>query len=270
MLSMERQSIIISLLKENKTSVTVNQLTRLFNMSARTVRRDLNILAQKKLLVRSHGGALLSGDEALENIYNIDNAKKEENNGYSESFRYRIDKNQKSKMSIAKIAVKMVSEGDNILLDSSSTSWFLARQLPDIELTVLTNSINVVQTLACRSNIRIISLGGEYSEKFEAFAGPLTDVCLREYRIDKFFFSCHSISINGGLRETNELHARLKNQMIQASNKNILLLDHSKYDRQSFARICFLNDISMLISDVLPERELYSELIKCGVTLHEA
>lgn len=170
-------------------------------------------------------------------------------------------------MIIAKRALDFISPGDCILLDSSTTCWYLARQLPDIELTVLTNSLRIVQTLAARGSIRTICLGGEYSDRDEAFHGVVAEQPLREFQINKIFFSCSSLGNDGYLREGNENNAHLKQQMLLAAEKKHLLMDGSKFLRPSFARICHYRDVDFLITDQLKDKELEQELAWNGVNV---
>lgn len=165
--------------------------------------------------------------------------------------------------------MQFINTGDCLLLDSSSSSWFLARQLPDIQLVVLTNSVHIIQTLAVKANVRVIGLGGEYSAKYEDFVGVLAEQMLKEFVINKLFFSCHGICHEGGIRESNEHHARLKQQMLLSSEHKILLADSSKFGRRSFARICHYREIDTLITDHLEDEEFRQELAWSNVNVIE-
>lgn len=261
MLPIERQQRIINEININGR-VIVSELVTLCQVSQETIRRDLSQLEKRGLLQRSHGGAVLIKKQNTGTQGNSRIANQSEL-----TFRQRINEQVDEKMIIAKRALDFISPGDCILLDSSTTCWYLARQLPDIELTVLTNSLRIVQTLAARGSIRTICLGGEYSDRDEAFHGVVAEQPLREFQINKIFFSCSSLGNDGYLREGNENNAHLKQQMLLAAEKKHLLMDGSKFLRPSFARICHYRDVDFLITDQLKDKELEQELAWNGVNV---
>ncbi|PKH21725.1 DeoR family transcriptional regulator [Enterobacterales bacterium CwR94] len=261
MLPIERQRRIMEELNRNGR-VLVNELVNTCQVSQETIRRDLAQLEKQGYLQRSHGGAVM----AQRHQGNIPN-KKNKHNEFESTFRQRMNENAQEKMQIAKRALDFITPGDCILLDSSTTCWFLARQLPDIELTVLTNSLRAVQTLAPKGNIRTICLGGEYADHNEDFNGVVAEQPLKDFLINKIFFSCSSLGNDGYLRSPNENNAHLKQQMLLASERKYLLLDASKFLRPSFARICHYRDVDFLITDNLKDRELQQELAWNGVNI---
>ncbi|WP_259049022.1 DeoR/GlpR family DNA-binding transcription regulator [Klebsiella sp. BIGb0407] len=261
MLPIERQQRIIDEININGR-VLVVELVALCQVSQETIRRDLSQLEKRGLLQRSHGGAVLAKREI-----NTSQNNTRVVNEQGLSFRQRMNEKVDEKMAIAKRALDFVSPGDCILVDDSTTGWYFSRQLPDIELTVISNSLRVVQTLAARSNIRTICLGGEYSDRYESFHGVVTEQPLREFQINKIFFSCSNLSSDGYLREENENSAHLKQQMIFAAERKYLLLDSSKFLHPSFARICHYRDVEFLITDQLKNKELEKELAWNGVNI---
>lgn len=255
MLQAERHHRINELLKENG-SILVNDLSVMLNISKETIRRDLAFLEKKGYLHRTHGGAVPVGNQ-IKHITTPVDLEYEES---GEAFRIRSNQNTDTKIKMAKKALAYIEPGDIILLDSSTSSWFLARQLPDIEITALTTSLITIHALACKSNIRVIGLGGEYSEKYESFSGPLTESIVKEFSINKLFFSCHGIGLTTGIRESNENQARLKQMMISVADKSILLCDSSKIERRSFCKVCDYSKIDVLITDQLPSDEYRTEI----------
>lgn len=261
MLPIERQRQIMEELTLHGR-VLVAELVLLCQVSQETIRRDLSQLEKKGLVQRSHGGAVM----APKHQGNLPN-KNNKPNEYESAFRLRINENTPAKTQIAKRALDFISPGDCILLDSSTTCWFLARQLPDIELTVLTNSLRIVQTLAAKGHIRTICLGGEYSDHNEDFNGVVAEQPLKDFLINKIFFSCSSLGNDGYLRATNENNAHLKQQMLLASERKYLLMDAGKFLKPSFARICHYRDVDFLITDGLKDKALQQELAWNGVNI---
>ncbi|GLR10534.1 DeoR family transcriptional regulator [Mixta theicola] len=261
MLPIERQRQIIEEINLNGR-VLVAELVKLLQVSQETIRRDLALLEKKGILQRSHGGAVINRPSP-----GSDNYRRTAFNEYDATFRQRMNENEQQKMQIAKRALDFISIGDCLLLDSSTTCWFLARQLPDIELTVLTNSLRTIQALAVKSHIRTICLGGEYSDRYEAFHGIVAELPLKEFLINKIFFSCSGLGSDGYLREGNENGAHLKQQMLLAAERKYLLMDASKFSRPSFARICHYRDVDFLLTDNLKDKALQQELAWNGVNV---
>ncbi|MGO4742654.1 DeoR/GlpR family DNA-binding transcription regulator [Serratia quinivorans] len=262
MLPVERHRYITEILSQ-RGRILVQEVAQLCRISLETARRDLALLEKRGVLLRSHGGAVFMEHSTAEKTYVPSQIEQ------GESFRDRSNQSPDSKTRIAKRALQLINTGDCLLLDSSSSSWFLARQLPDIQLVVLTNSVHIIQTLAVKANVRVIGLGGEYSAKYEDFVGVLAEQMLKEFVINKLFFSCHGICHEGGIRESNEHHARLKQQMLLSSEHKILLADSSKFGRRSFARICHYREIDTLITDHLEDEEFRQELAWSNVNVIE-
>src|SRR5699024_10069793 len=132
MLAKERQRKIVEIVNE-KSSVRVSELSKEFSVTEETIRRDLEKLEAAQLLQRSHGGA-------------ISIMKDQQELSYTE----REIMHAKEKKEIAIEAVKLIDLGDRIVLDASTTAWYMARELPNMPLTVITNSIKVATELSVK------------------------------------------------------------------------------------------------------------------------
>src|SRR5699024_8012836 len=158
MLVAERQQKIIGIVNQRK-SVRVSELSKIFKVTEETIRRDLERLEKDKKLARSHGGAIsLHPNDSLEIPY---------------SEREII--NVKEKQQIALESIKQVQEGNKIILDASTTAWYMAKTLPDIPLTVMTNSIKVAMELSKKKQIMVIATGGTLLSKSLSYVGPLAE-----------------------------------------------------------------------------------------------
>lgn len=231
MLVAERRKEIIKLINEQKT-VKVSELGKLFNVTEETIRRDLENLEIEGKLLRTHGGAMKIQEEQWDLPHS-----------------HREVINMKEKCAIAKAAVTFIHERDIIFLDASSTTQYVAKFLPNMPLTILTNSIQVCHELSNHNSIRIISTGGEFMESSMSFVGPLTLQTLEKYHVNKAFFSCKGIHSEWGVSDSNELQALVKNKIIEQAEKRFLLLDHSKVEKKAFATIGNIADIDTLITD---------------------
>ncbi|MEG7378966.1 rhamnose catabolism operon transcriptional regulator RhaR [Bacillus subtilis] len=231
MLVAERQQKIVEIVNM-RSSIRVSELSDIFSVTEETIRRDLEKLEKEHKLSRSHGGAV-----------SIEQQESEVH------FSEREITNVIEKKAIAHEAVKYVNSGDRIILDASTTAWYMAKILPDIELTVITNSMKAAIELSNKENISVISTGGILLEKSLSFAGPLAERSLETYHVNKTFLSCKGFDINNGMSDSNEWQALLKKRMIERSGQTILMADSSKWGNREFSHIVSLQDISRLITD---------------------
>lgn len=232
MLVAERYEKIVRLVNE-RGSIRVSELAELCEVTEETIRRDLDKLEQAGRLRRSHGGAVSVQDQPSEVPY----AEREVTQ-------------IREKQAIAREAVKQVKPRDRILLDASSSAWYLAAALPDMPLTVLTNSIKVSLELAGKERIEVVCTGGILSNRSLSYVGPLAEQALEQYYVNKAFISCKGVHLERGISESNELQARLKHRMIGMADEVILLADSSKLGVQDFAQVTGLQRVHSLITDL--------------------
>lgn len=231
MLVAERYEKIVRLVNE-RGSIRVSELSAIFDVTEETIRRDLDKLEKEGMLRRSHGGAVSIKDNRSETPY-------------FERETMHVEEKRK----IAEQAVQLIQPGDRIILDASSTAWFMAASLPDFPLTVLTNSIKVALELSAKEKIQVISTGGILSSGSLSYIGPLAERSLDQYHVNKAFLSCKGVHFDRGISEANELQAQVKQKMIACADSAYLLVDHSKFDVQSFAFVADWNSIDCVITD---------------------
>lgn len=240
MLVTVRHEKIMTTLNEKQT-VRVSELSKLCGVTEETIRRDLEKLEAKGKLIRIHGGAMSVKEEAEDDLPHFE----------------REILNKKEKKSVAKEALQYIEENDIIFLDASSTALYLARDIPNINLTVLTNSIHICMELAKNSNIRVISTGGILYPNSMSFVGPLTLQTLDSYFVNKVFFSCKGLHERWGISDSNEMQALVKEKVLQMAERKFLLLDHTKINKRAFAHIEKAAAIDVLIID----KHAYDELL---------
>lgn len=235
MLVAERCEKILRLVRTGG-SVRVSELSTICNVTEETIRRDLARLEKEGKLKRSHGGAVAINDPMLEEPYSE-----------------REVKHVAEKIQIARKAIEFVENRDFIILDASTTARYMASELPNMRLTVLTNSLRVVLELSSKRRIKVISTGGTLRSRTMAFVGPLAEKALDQYHVNKAFLSCQGIHLDRGVSETNELQARIKQKMTEISDQVFMLVDSSKFGLQSFAHVAPMNNIDYLITDECAE-----------------
>jgi DeoR family transcriptional regulator of aga operon len=240
MLIEERRQHILSLIQKNGR-VLVDELSSSLDLSKITIRKDLDYLESKDLLVRTHGGALPLHAGALSDP----------------SIQEKKDLHQEEKRKIAKAAAAMVSEGQCIILDSGTTTTEIARELASFQhLTIITNALNIATDLA-QSNSEIIQIGGTLRRNSFSAVGPLAEDLLKEIHADIVFLGVDGFDIQIGLTTPNVLEARVNRAMVMAAEKVVAVCDSSKFNRRSLARIVPISAIDHLITDGnLPPEEL--------------
>lgn len=248
MLVAERHQKILELLEERK-SIRVSELSRIFSITEETVRRDLEKLERQGKLMRSHGGALrIESSDRLEVPYDE-----------------REIMNVKEKKQIAKEAIQFVQKNDQIILDASTTAWYMAKELPNIPLTVLTNSIKVATELSRKSNISVISTGGFLRTESLSFVGPLAERSLESYYVNKAFLSCKGFHSRRGLSEANEQQAKVKEFMMKNAETVYMMVDSSKFGIQSFIKLGDFEQLDYVITDRKTKKEIIEQIEEKGI-----
>ena len=228
-----RQQAIVDLLIHHK-SLTTEALSLELNVSKETVRRDLSDLQAQGKVLRNHGRAKYIHRE---------------NQDSGDPFHIRLKSHYAHKADIARGALTWIEEGMVIALDASSTCWYLARQLPDINIQVFTNSHPICQELGKREHIQLISSGGQLERKYGCYVNPSLISQLKPLDIDLFIFSCEGIDSSGALWDSNTLNADFKSVLLKRASQSLLLIDKSKFNRSGEARIGHLDDVTHIVSD---------------------
>lgn len=231
----QRRSEILTCLKEKRT-VSVNELTNSLKASAATIRSDLNQMEKQKLLIRTHGGAMIK-----ENDRDTRDKKYEE----------RAKKYRSEKQRIGFRAFQYIQDGQCILLDASTTCFELAKYLRDstLRLTVVTSGIATAAMLKENPHLTVIIIGGIIRNSSNSIEGLLGHELLRKINIDIFFTSPYAFSVKDGLSDFSLYEVELKREMVAAANKVVALLDHSKINKSSIATFAHSNEIDAFITD---------------------
>ena len=250
MLAEERRQRIAVLLKDEKR-VSVSELAQTYSVSEETIRRDLERLENNGVARRTYGGALYNEDERKETPYDV---------------RKRSDVN--AKYAIARQAAKLISDGEYIMLDESSTSFFVACQLKHLhDLTVITNSMEIISEISTVPGWTVLCTGGVKRLNAPSFAGYQAESMVRSYHVDKAIISCSCLDIAVGFTDRHEDTALLKKAMMASSKQVILAADISKFDKVAFAGIGTLHDINYIVTDEMPNERWLEAFELNGVKL---
>ena len=164
-------------------------------------------------------------------------------------FRDRSTQRLDEKSAIARAVVDDIKPGEILGLDASSTSTVLADLLPDVAITVVTNSAAIIQSLGSRPNVTIIATGGVLDPQTMAFTGTIAEGTIRRFTFDRLFISCRGIDPKRGVGEASDELARLKQCMIEAASAVYVLADHTKFDRRPAFQCASWGEIDYLVTD---------------------
>ena len=193
MFAEQRKKIIMELLHLN-SSVSLNELIDTFEVSETTIRRDLTEMESAGELIRTHGGAILNT-----------------RSGYEPDYIQKQSEFLEEKKNIAKTVASMVDDGDTVILDSGSTTFEIAKELSDKNITLVTNSATIVSAfLSKQTNMQIHSTGGLLRTHTKSFVGSAAEDFLRQIRPDKAFIAANGISLSAGATTAHMSEASIK------------------------------------------------------------
>ena len=235
----ERREQIIRVVEE-KGRVSTKELSDLMDTSVVTIRNDINELADRGLIVKTHGGAISYSKVA----------------NYEPSSAVKSLNKVKEKVRIARKATEHILSGEVIILDSGSTTFEIAKLLQHRnDITVVTNDIQIADYLSRNSNVEVVVSGGKKSKDVFTLSGPITLKFFETLYADKLFLGCDGIDLDIGVTNRILDEAGIKKAMIEASEKVIAVADSSKLGNKFFAKVCPISKISKLIIDEMSEED---------------
>lgn len=238
MLAIERRNEILEKLQTERR-VVVSELSQLYDVSEETIRRDLEKLVVDGYAIKSYGGAVINENSNIDLPFNV-----------------RKNRNVIGKQKMAELIASRVKDGESMILDASSTAVYIAKALKEKNnLTVITNSIEIVMELLDAPGVTVISTGGVSREGSFALVGPQTDRMLKSYHVDKAVISCKGFDLDNGFMDSDELHANNKRTMLKAARERILAADVSKFEKSAFITVGTLSDITTVVTDEQPGEE---------------
>lgn len=238
MLAIERRNKILAILQK-ESRVVVSDLSKAFHVTEETIRRDLEKLENDGFAKKSYGGAIIN--ESL----NVDLP-----------FTVRKTTNVSGKQEIAETIAALIQDGDSIMIDASSTAVYIAKQLKNKKnLTIITNSIEILLELSEVTGWKVLSTGGVMKEGSLSLVGYQAEKMISSFHVDKTIISCKGLDIEKGITDSNEMEAHVKKLMLDSANIKILAADSTKFDKISFTKICELSEFDMIVTDVNPDQK---------------
>jgi DeoR family deoxyribose operon repressor len=242
-----REKILSSLKTNNVLSITT--LADMLKVSTMTIRRDLEFLAGEGMIQFYHGGAVIN-PQFLEKDANP-------NNYYLQQ---QTMLHREKKISIAKRAIELLLPQETIMLDSGTTIYYLARELPDSHnLTVISWSLNVVEELIRKPQNKILIQGGIYHPKTQMFENNQSLGIIKNSRASKTFISAGGFHMSLGITCPFHYEVETKRTAIKYSMTSILMVDSSKFGKVCSAHMADVNDFQVIITDsgIPPDYEEY-------------
>jgi len=247
MIPEQRRETIISKLKE-KDIYSIDSLAKELNVSRITIQRDINILGQKGLVDKVHGGVKL----------------RSETDGYFESrFQVRMRQNYEKKLEIAKKALSYVNDHSTIFLDSSTTIYIFATELfkkKFVDLNIITTSPAILCESLKYPDLKIISTGGELRSNFNMLGGGWVIDFLEKVNIDSAFVSAAGISTSREITTANRELANILGVVFKKSGEINLLVDGSKFFKAGMLNISLLDRCRRIITDGEIDKNIVSDL----------
>ncbi|GKU83901.1 DeoR/GlpR family DNA-binding transcription regulator [Niallia sp. NCCP-28] len=251
MLAAERKLKILDYVRKHNVA-SVSQLSQDFGVHEATIRRDLSEIEKEGRIRRTHGGVVLVEGVSSE-----------------PSFTIRANERVEEKIRIAECAVEMIEEGDNIILDSGTTTLQIARLLvAKSNITVVTNDINIAAELRDFKDIKVIVTGGILYPESYMLNGLFTDNNLKTLHVDKAFVGIPAFHPNRGLTHFDDQLVSAKQSMIEAASQTIVVTDHTKLGGISLHKVAPVNEIDVLITGREASETKIRQFKEAGLTVY--
>lgn len=252
LLKIERQETIHGLIDE-RGKVTVAELSGRFAVSEATIRRDLEELDELGILRRIHGGAVRTERAVRE-----------------PPMMQRTRTQQAEKSSIGQAAVQLIGNDETIFLGSGTTVLEIARHIPEhLHLTVITNSLPVVNELANRPQIEMIVIGGMLRQSELSMVGHTAEKDIAEFRADHVFMGMRAIDPARGFTNDFLPEVMTDRAILSIAPQVVVVADHTKFGRVSSVLLAPVTKASLILTDRATPGEIVAQLRELGVPVQQ-
>ncbi|MBM3705266.1 MAG: DeoR/GlpR transcriptional regulator [Actinobacteria bacterium] len=250
----DRRQKIIDLIKSSGGRMSIKELARHVRVSQSALYKDLAVLENRRSIKKSYG-----------RLEFIDSEEKKHN------FFLNLQKNAAQKKAIGKLAATLAEDNDTIFVDGSSTTFYFCEALKKRNLkniTLITNSIFVPGQMVMEDSTELICVGGRVTKSIGTSDGDIWELLVKNnFYANKFFFSCYSMSTEAGVLDPVQSDSSMKAVFALKSQKNICLVDSSKFSLYSTYNWIGMDSINMIITDSGLSKEVEKKLISRGVEL---
>ncbi len=244
-----RHGDILSLLREEGT-VTITRLAEKLGVSLETVRRDVKPLARNGTVLKMHGAIGLPSvvGEA--------------------PFERRMREHADAKRSIAKLVAGTIADGESVMLDTGTTTSFLARELlGHRRLTVVTNSSDIARTLATVNGNKVYMAGGELRSDSGAAFGVSAIEFVTRFNVNHSVVTAGAIDARHGVMDYILEEAEFARVVLSRGARKLVATDHTKFGRQGLVQVCGFDMFGELFTDLPPPDDIASAIEKSGAKL---
>lgn len=250
----DRQTQIKQLLLQKKR-ISIKELCDTFGISVETARRDLNLLEADGFLRRVYGGAVIADTADEQDLL--------------PPWDSRFEKNLAEKRAIARELLKWIPDNASVFLDSGTSAFEIAKLLREKNnLTILTNDLRNASELCLNTNHAVYCMGGLVNRDELMTTGFLTiDFLERFSRIDIAILGADGLDVNIGLTEHNVEMGTIKSAIIEKSRKVLVGVDHSKFAKSTFYKVCPIEKITTIVTSDKAPQESINVLKRAGIQL---
>jgi DeoR family fructose operon transcriptional repressor len=245
MLPDERRERIAELVTA-RDGCSVSELAAELDVSETTIRRDLDELAERNSIDRTHGGAM----PVVERM---------------SAYEQRTIRNRGAKEAIAQPAVEEIHEGQAVLFDAGSTTLAVSRKVPEeYQFSAVTNNPPAAHQLD-EGEAEVRLTGGRYMKEHHLLVGRLAEMAIEGMNFDLAFVGLEGIDADGGLTTAYHEAARIKELMVANSRRVVVVADHSKFGSRSIVQFCEFSEVDVVTTDLPVPGELFEVLLDGGV-----
>jgi len=231
-------------------SCAVSALAEELAVSDETIRRDIKTMASKGLVERVHGGAVLP------DLFR------------EADFQKRLNHNAAAKQAIARCVAAQVRNGESVMLDTGSTTAYVARALTDhSDLLVVTNCADIARTLASRNRNQVYLAGGEFRADDGAVLGAAAIRFINQFQVHTAILSMAATNPDVGLMDFHLREAEFSQAVIAQARRVIVAADASKFTIQAPVKVCEFAAIDTLVTNRMPPDPAAKHLADAGVTV---
>lgn len=250
MFAEERQNMIAAMVNKNG-SVRVKDLSEQFRVTEDSIRKDLTLLEKKGMLKKTYGGAV----KKRINVHDLDVSQ-------------RKDKNIEIKQIIAQKAMGLIKDGDMVFLDISTSNLELAKLLAKsmLDITVVTNMIDVMLELTAATTVKLIFLGGTFSRGRDGFVGSVTISQITNYRFDLAFIGIVGVDLlDNSVAAYMADDGLTKHTVLNNSRRGYMMLETRKFNMDGTYKYAKIDDFTGAIMETAPPEELMEQMNEYGI-----
>jgi DeoR family glycerol-3-phosphate regulon repressor len=250
---LSRRHAEIRRLLHDHMSASVTDLSAWLAVSAETIRRDLRLMAERGEILKMHGAAALP--------HAVGEAP----------FERRMRENAHGKRAIARRAAQAIEDGDSIMLDTGTTTSYLARELLHKRgLTVVTNSCDIARTLSTVNGNKVHIAGGELQGDNGAAFGNSAIAFVERFSVRHAIITAGALDASTGVNDYNLAEAEFAATVLSRGERAVVITDHSKFGRNALVNVCRFEAIDCVVTDAQPPEDLARALQAAGVSVEIA